>query len=591
MVLMRAPLGRRGSFVPTAFNVLQCLGWTVFELIVIATAAAALSDELLGFEARWAWTLLFGALALGFALMGPIGVVRRFIRRIAVWVMPAALAYLTWWAFDGADLGALWSQDGEGGLTFWQGADIVVAVTVSWIPLAADYTRFARSPRDAFWGTGLGYFVPDAWLLALGAILLLSRDLSDPVALPGAVAAGGLVALVALVALTVGETDEAFANAYSGAVSLQNLFPEAPLRLLVVATTGVGTLGALTIELGSFQTFLFLLGSFFVPLFAVLLADWLVAGRAYDRETVFGAPAWRPGMIAAWLAGFALYQWLTPTGPGWWLDAVERLGPPQWSIPVTVPSFLVSFGLASLAAIAVRRRATVQRIARVALIGPLSRDVVAGAPPRPGGVVYYAARAFARLGTAVAVTASCAAEDRDELLRHLEKLGVAADWRPSTTTAAYRFHYEGDRRIMRQEAACEPWTPEEAVAAAGDADWVHVGALTRSDFPADTLGALAAGGRPLLVDAQGLVRTPALGPLHQDADVGDTLRHVTILKLDEDEARILAGSLHDGAIRALGRTGGRRHARLPRRARRRRRCRRAHRRNPDRGTGRPHGRR
>jgi len=274
-------------------------------------------------------------------------------------VMPVALVYLTWWALDGADLGALWSEEGVGGLTFWQGADIVVAVTVSWIPLAADYTRFARTPRDAFWGTGVGYLVPDAWLLALGAILLLGRDLSDPVALPGAVAAGGLVALVALLALTVGETDEAFANAYSGAVSLQNLIPGVPLQLLVVTTTGIGTLGALTVELASFETFLFLLGSFFVPLFAVLLADWLASERAYDHASVFGAPAWRPGMIVAWLTGFALYQWLTPTGPSWWVDAVERLGPPQWNIPVTVPSFLLSFGLASLVAAAARRGDTV----------------------------------------------------------------------------------------------------------------------------------------------------------------------------------------------------------------------------------------
>jgi nucleobase:cation symporter-1, NCS1 family len=355
MVLMRAPLGERGSFLPTAINVVQCLGWTVFELIVIATAAAALSDELLGFGARWAWTLLFGALALVFALMGPIGVVRRFLRRIAVWVMPVALGYLTWWALDGADLGVLWSQEGEGGLSFWQGADVVVAVTVSWIPLAPDYTRFARSPRDAFWGTGVGYLVPDAWLLGLGAVLLLSKDLSDPIALPGAVAAGGLVALVALLALTVGETDEAFANAYSGAVSLQNLMPQIPLRLLVVATTGIGTLGALTIQLGSFQSFLFLLGSFFVPLFAVLLADWLVAGRAYDGESIFGAPAWRPGMIVAWLAGFGLYQWLAPTGPSWWVDAIEHASAPTWSVPVTLPSFAVSFGLAWVVAAAAHR--------------------------------------------------------------------------------------------------------------------------------------------------------------------------------------------------------------------------------------------
>src|SRR5918998_110324 len=115
MVVMRAPLGQRGSWVPTALNVLQCLGWAVFELIIIATAAAALSDSAFGFEARWAWTLVFGAVTIALALLGPIGIVRRFLRRFAVWVVLASLVYLTWWALDGAALDALWSAPGEGG--------------------------------------------------------------------------------------------------------------------------------------------------------------------------------------------------------------------------------------------------------------------------------------------------------------------------------------------------------------------------------------------------------------------------------------------------------------------------------------------
>jgi NCS1 family nucleobase:cation symporter-1 len=44
MVLQRAPLGRRGSYLATGLNILQCLGWAVFELIVIATAAGLLCD-------------------------------------------------------------------------------------------------------------------------------------------------------------------------------------------------------------------------------------------------------------------------------------------------------------------------------------------------------------------------------------------------------------------------------------------------------------------------------------------------------------------------------------------------------------------
>jgi NCS1 family nucleobase:cation symporter-1 len=355
MVLMRAPLGRVGSYGATALNGAQCLGWAIFELIVIATAAAALSDELLGFEARWVWTLVFGAVALGLALMGPVGVVRRFIRRFAVWIVLASLVYLTWWAIDGADLGALWSQPGEGGLTTWVGIDLVVALTVSWVPLVADYTRFSRDGRSAFVGAGLGYLVAGTWMFLLGALLVLGRDLSDAAALPAAVAAAGIASALALLAVLVDETDEAFANIYSGAVSLQNAVPEIPQRALIAGVSVLATAGALAIDLGSYQSFLLLLGSFFVPLFGVLLADWLLAGGHYGERDVFGASAVRPGLVGAWLAGFAAYQWLHPLGPQWWVDLVERTNPPGWDIGSTVPSFVLAFVLGTAASFVERR--------------------------------------------------------------------------------------------------------------------------------------------------------------------------------------------------------------------------------------------
>src|SRR4029450_4343516 len=41
MVVLRAPLGRRGSYAPTVLNVAQNLGWSTFELIIISTAGGA----------------------------------------------------------------------------------------------------------------------------------------------------------------------------------------------------------------------------------------------------------------------------------------------------------------------------------------------------------------------------------------------------------------------------------------------------------------------------------------------------------------------------------------------------------------------
>src|SRR5262249_41939816 len=152
----------------------------------------------------------------------------------------------------------------------------------------------------------------------------MSRDISDAPALLTAIAAGGAASILALLALTVDESDEAFANVYSGAVSLQNLFPRVPLRLLVTVTAGLATIGALLVDLRNYQPFLSLLGSFFVPLFAVQLADWLIAGCHYTRADVFEGARVRVEMIAAWLVGFCVYQWLYPQGPGWWTRLVAH---------------------------------------------------------------------------------------------------------------------------------------------------------------------------------------------------------------------------------------------------------------------------
>ncbi|HEY2073406.1 MAG TPA: cytosine permease, partial [Gaiellaceae bacterium] len=63
MVLLRAPLGRSGSYLPTGLNVAQNVGWSTFELIIIATAAGALSQHLFHWQGKWLWTLVFGALS------------------------------------------------------------------------------------------------------------------------------------------------------------------------------------------------------------------------------------------------------------------------------------------------------------------------------------------------------------------------------------------------------------------------------------------------------------------------------------------------------------------------------------------------
>ena len=362
MVLQRAPLGRRGSYIATALNIAQCLGWAIFELIVIATAAGLLCDKLFGFEATWAWKLLFGALAAVLALMGPIGFVRRFVRKFAIWAVAASVVYLSWWILDGADLSALWSQPGTHHGSFWLAVDTVIAVTVSWAPLVADYTRFSKDRRSAFFGVGIGYLLPTLFQFGFGSILVLSRgvDPNHPELILTAIAGGGAAAALALLALTVDETDEAFANVYSSAVSTQNVLTRVPQRVLIAGASVIATAGALAIDMRSYQRFLLLLGAVFVPLLGVLAAHWLLNGAHYSERDIFEAPSFRAGPIVAWAAGFLVYEWLyQPVDLGFWSDLIAKLPQPGYQIGASLPGFALAFALTAFFQIMSSPRATV----------------------------------------------------------------------------------------------------------------------------------------------------------------------------------------------------------------------------------------
>ena len=364
MALYRAPLGIRGSYVPTVFNVLQNIGWGSFELFIIAAAAAAISERTIGVGARPAWVILFGVISVVMAAGGPVAVVRQWIRRFAVWAVIASSVYITWHLLANLDVSAFWSNTGDGGWpNFWQAVDLSVALPISWLPLVADYSRFARKGEAAFWGAGIGYFVAHVWFFAIGVLLVLGRggDPSDPAGFIGTMLAIP-VGFVALLILLVDETDEAFANMYSTAVSLQNIVPRAPQRFLVLLVGVICTALALIVNLVQYENFLLLIGALFVPLFGVLAADfYLLRGGRYDVGALYerdGAYWYAAGinwpLIAAWAIGFLTYNWINPGTVSWWSGWMTSLLGEWLSLPTAsswLGASLTSFVVAAAATV------------------------------------------------------------------------------------------------------------------------------------------------------------------------------------------------------------------------------------------------
>jgi NCS1 family nucleobase:cation symporter-1 len=364
MVLTRGVLGLRGSYLPTALNVLQLIGWATFEVFVMAQVAAAITRQAFGLESYAAWAVFFASAGTLMAFGGPIVVVRQWLERFAIWVVLATSAFLFAYVMLTYDVVALFAAAGTGELAFWAGVDLVVAMPVSWFPLVADYNRFARRPAATFWATFASYTVANFVFFGLGALLVRALG-TGPFELTGAlVAALSALAVgwVALLIVLVDETDQAFANIYSTALSVQNVLSRVPQRALVVAIGALVLALALLVSIAEYEVFLFLIGAFFVPLLGVLAADFFVVRRGYETAELYRSRGsyWYTGgfnipAVAIWLLGFVVYQWASPTPIPAWRDALGGVfGVVGLPFPLapdfggTIPSFVLAFVAYSL---------------------------------------------------------------------------------------------------------------------------------------------------------------------------------------------------------------------------------------------------
>ena len=71
---------------------------------------------------------------------------------------------------------------------------------------------------------------------------------------------------------------------------------------MALIVTALGTLGAITLPLADITDFLYLIGSVFAPMIAVIIANYFVLKRD-DMATSFNWPN-----LVIWVCGFILYR-------------------------------------------------------------------------------------------------------------------------------------------------------------------------------------------------------------------------------------------------------------------------------------------
>jgi putative hydroxymethylpyrimidine transporter CytX len=313
--LMHAVYGRTFARLPIVLNIVQLIGWGTFELVVMRDASVAIGRQSGAMAASY-WpvlaTLLWGGVITLLISGSMVQLVRRVIARVALPLVVLSLLWLSWQFLGLAQAQGfeqLWQRRGEGGMGVMPALDLVIAMPISWLPLVADYARHGKSGGAALRGTWTGYALANMWCYALGVLVALtlpSQDLVTALLL----AQGGLIALSLIL---IDEVDNAYGDAYSGAVSSHSLLPRWSVRQWGLGVAVVCTLLALVLPMHSLEPFLLLLSSVFVPLFGVILGR--LAFGADTTAALQRAGKAHAAPIAIWLAGIAFYHLLPKLAP------------------------------------------------------------------------------------------------------------------------------------------------------------------------------------------------------------------------------------------------------------------------------------
>ncbi|HLS57238.1 MAG TPA: cytosine permease [Zeimonas sp.] len=318
--LMHAAYGSSFARLPVVLNIVQLIGWTTFELVVMRDGVLAIARQA-GLLAPAAdagaagpglpmplvvITLAFGALLVALLMGTMVGLVRKFIGRFGLPLVILSLAWLSWQFLGKAQaMGwtALWNRAGDGGMSTLSALDLVIAMPISWLPLVADFSRHGRDGASALRGTWLGYAVANTWCYALGVLVALTTPSTDLVAAL-LLAQGGLVALGLIL---IDEVDNAYGDLYSGSVAGHSLAPGWSTRQWGVQLAVLCTALALVLPMHSLEPFLLMLSSVFVPLYGVILGR--LAGRA-DVPSLVGAKRVDGSAVAIWVLGVATFHLL-----------------------------------------------------------------------------------------------------------------------------------------------------------------------------------------------------------------------------------------------------------------------------------------
>ncbi len=273
------------------FNVLQLVGWTAVMIIQGSRAIGVMLNTSIGVQADLLWCVIIGAAILVWVIIGPKNLGK--VNIVAVGGLFILTILLGFTVFKG---GSQTNISGE--LSFGSAIELSIAMPLSWLPLISDYTKDAKHPLTAARVSVITYFAGSIFMYTIGLGAAIFTGGSD-IAVIMYKAGFGILGVLIILFSTVTTT---YLDVYSAGVSIKTINGRLSERTMAILVCIIGTTIAIFAPVEQYENFLYLIGSVFAPMIAVLIADYFILKKDKLKESADVAN------FLIWFVGFAIYR-------------------------------------------------------------------------------------------------------------------------------------------------------------------------------------------------------------------------------------------------------------------------------------------
>ncbi len=265
LMASRMSLGKYGSYIISIFNIIQLIGWTAIMLIQCARSIEPFTVGFLGGNGFPLLVIFAGILVALWAVNADKGI--STFNNIAV-VLLAALSFVMLnLALKGGQAQSVTEM-----ISFGTALELSIVMPLSWVPLISDYTMSGKSEKGSILGSFAGYFIGSTLMYTIGLITAVYSGTSDIIGMLFKFNMG-FAALFIVIFATVTTT---FMDVYSAVLTTLNLSQKISRKKLIIGFTALGTLLAIYFPMEQYESFLYMIGSFFAPAFSVIIIDYFI---------------------------------------------------------------------------------------------------------------------------------------------------------------------------------------------------------------------------------------------------------------------------------------------------------------------------